>query len=82
VAGDSSQTRVAAGTGQTDSTPFSGSRMTPLANDEMVFHYQPQVDLETGDLVGAEALVRWNHGAFGLQPPQRFLRVARKPAHC
>jgi len=55
---------------------------TALANDEMVFHYQPQVDLETGDLVGAEALVRWNHGAFGLQPPQRFLRVARKPAHC
>ncbi|MET0445383.1 MAG: EAL domain-containing protein [Pseudorhodoplanes sp.] len=51
---------------------------TALANDEMLFHYQPQVDLETGDLVGAEALLRWNHGAFGLQPPQRFLRIAEE----
>jgi PAS domain S-box-containing protein len=49
-----------------------------VANDEMVFHYQPQIDLETGDLVGAEALLRWNHGVFGLQPPQRFLRVAEE----
>ena len=34
VAGDSIQTRVEAGTGQTETSPFSGSRMIPLANDD------------------------------------------------
>jgi PAS domain S-box-containing protein len=51
---------------------------TAVPNQELLFHYQPQVDLETGDLVGAEALMRWNHGAFGLQPPDRFIGVAEE----
>lgn len=49
-----------------------------VANQELLFHYQPQIDLGTGDLVGAEALLRWNHGAFGLQPPSRFIRIAEE----
>lgn len=51
---------------------------TAVANEEMLFHYQPQVDLGSGDIVGAEALLRWNHGVFGLQPPGLFIGVAEE----
>lgn len=49
-----------------------------VANEELLFHYQPQVDLDTGDVVGTEALLRWDHGAFGLQAPGRFIGVAEE----
>jgi PAS domain S-box-containing protein len=51
---------------------------TAVANQELLFHYQPQFDLRSGHLVGAEALMRWNHGAFGLQPPSRFIDIAEE----
>jgi len=47
-----------------------------VANKEFLFHYQPRVDLRTGALVGAEALLRWNHHVFGLQRPDRFIELA------
>ncbi|MCW2349141.1 GGDEF domain-containing phosphodiesterase [Sphingobium sp. B12D2B] len=49
-----------------------------VSNDELLFHYQPQVDLQSGDLISAEALLRWDHGAFGLQLPGRFIAVAEE----
>lgn len=49
-----------------------------LANEELLFHYQPQIDLVSGALVGAEALMRWNHGVFGMQPPGRFIGIAEE----
>ncbi|WP_366626770.1 EAL domain-containing protein [Acidovorax sp. 28-64-14] len=47
-----------------------------LAHGHMVLHYQPQIDIATGRIVGAEALVRWNDPEEGLIPPGRFIPVA------
>ena len=44
-----------------------------LAEDQLVVHYQPQYDLRTGALTGAEALVRWQHPQRGLLPPSEFI---------
>jgi diguanylate cyclase (GGDEF)-like protein len=47
-----------------------------IADDELVLHYQPQVDLALGRPVGAEGLVRWNHPQRGLLTPNEFIEVA------
>ncbi len=44
-----------------------------LVEREFVLHYQPQVDLQSGDVVGVEALIRWRHPAEGLLAPHAFL---------
>jgi diguanylate cyclase (GGDEF)-like protein len=47
-----------------------------LANDELVLHYQPLVEIETGRLHGVEALLRWRHPEKGLLWPSDFLSLA------
>ena len=47
-----------------------------LAQGYMLLHYQPQVDIATGRIIGAEALVRWNDPQTGLISPARFIPVA------
>ncbi len=48
------------------------------AGDQMRLHYQPVIDLETGDPVGVEALVRWEHPDRGLVPPLEFIPLAEE----
>lgn len=49
-----------------------------LARDEFLLHYQPQVSAKTGEIVGVEALIRWNHPERGLLLPDQFIHVAEE----
>jgi diguanylate cyclase (GGDEF)-like protein len=50
--------------------------LAALEAGEFVAHYQPIVAVETGEIVAAEALVRWNHPRHGLLPPATFVPAA------
>ncbi|CAD5939605.1 Signaling protein YkoW [Planktothrix tepida] len=49
-----------------------------LDNEEFIIHYQPQLDLKTGRIIGAEALFRWQHPQRGLVPPLECLSIAEE----
>lgn len=49
-----------------------------IANNELRLYFQPKVDLKTGAMVGAEALVRWERPGHGLVPPLEFIGVAER----
>lgn len=51
-----------------------------LDNQQMYLVYQPKVDINTRDIVGAEALLRWEHPDLGFVPPCDFIGVAEKTA--
>jgi EAL domain-containing protein (putative c-di-GMP-specific phosphodiesterase class I) len=53
-----------------------GELQRALRREELLLHYQPTIDLKTGEIVGFEALVRWQHPTRGFLPPNVFIPVA------
>jgi diguanylate cyclase (GGDEF)-like protein len=49
-----------------------------IDGDQLVLHYQPQLDLRSGEVATVEALVRWHHPEFGLIAPLQFLGLAEE----
>jgi diguanylate cyclase len=50
----------------------------PLKQPQFQLHYQPQVNLATGQIVGVEALLRWQHPQRGMIPPKMFIPIAEE----
>jgi diguanylate cyclase (GGDEF)-like protein len=55
-----------------------GELRKALEAGEVVLHYQPKLDLQSGKVIGAEALVRWQHATRGLIPPVEFVPMAER----
>lgn len=49
-----------------------------IKKSELELYYQPQIELETGTIVGAEALLRWKHRTLGTVSPSRFIPIAEE----
>lgn len=49
-----------------------------VERNEFIVHFQPRVDIKTGKILGAEALVRWQHPEMGIIPPSQFIPLAEE----
>ncbi len=49
-----------------------------ISNNELHLFYQPKVSINTGKIIGAEALIRWMHPQWGMMMPDRFIKVAEE----
>jgi diguanylate cyclase (GGDEF)-like protein len=53
-----------------------GDLRQALAQNQLALHYQPQIDLTSGQIIGAEALLRWYHPQRGMVSPLKFIPIA------
>jgi diguanylate cyclase (GGDEF)-like protein len=65
---DHSRTRLA----------LAGELRRAISDRELVVHYQPKADLERGEVISVEALVRWQHPTLGMLPPVEFVPMAEQ----
>jgi diguanylate cyclase (GGDEF)-like protein len=82
---DAKRTQAGVCTYSSERDPYSADRLGLLAElrralerDELVLHYQPKVEIETGAVIGVEALVRWAHPTRGLLEPGEFVPLAER----
>jgi diguanylate cyclase (GGDEF)-like protein len=61
-----------------DRLTLAGEIKKAIEGHEFELHYQPQIELRSQNIVGMEALVRWNHPTRGLLPPGLFIPIAEK----
>jgi diguanylate cyclase (GGDEF)-like protein len=60
---------------------LTGGLSNAVRHGEFLLHYQPQIDIQSGRITGAEALVRWQHPTDGLVPPGKFISLAERSGH-
>lgn len=49
-----------------------------IENNQLLLHYQPKINLNTGKIVGVEALLRWDHPEWGMVSPETFIPIAEE----
>ena len=67
--------------GMLEQIRLTGGLAGALREREFLLHYQPQIDLASGRIIGVEALVRWQHPTDGLLPPGKFIALAERSGH-
>jgi diguanylate cyclase (GGDEF)-like protein/PAS domain S-box-containing protein len=61
-----------------DQLDLAGQLRFAAERGELILHYQPQISLVSGEIVGVEALVRWHRPGFGMIPPGSFIPIAEE----
>jgi diguanylate cyclase (GGDEF)-like protein len=61
-----------------DKLTLSNDLRDAIERGQMKLQYQAKIDIQTGAIIGAEALLRWQHETFGLVPPDRFIPLAEQ----
>jgi len=61
-----------------DTEPSFEELQWAITHEQLVLHYQPQINISTGNIIGVESLTRWQHPERGLIYPDRFIPLAEK----
>lgn len=61
-----------------DYLKLEGQLRNAIKQQEFLLHFQPQINTESGHVIGAEALVRWQHPELGLVPPDKFIPLSER----